>query len=267
MRGKNNRAAKVQSPGAWRPLDDSDLLRLSEAMGELGCNIGEDDREQLRRRINDELTQLTKLHQSRRPPHKEFEKLRRIQNAVAELQAALHAYNAERHFPYMVDWIEGHPNAKEPASLDALRAEFPDADEMELFLVAKRADIIVPSGNAKATIASALQRVRQLGLLAKFAEKRARARQAYLGTSEVQAKQIDKFRYDFIAMLGYIYEEIFHVPPKATRGGPWCVFLAIVLSCCSGKELSSDQVYPIWLKVRKWRQENLDALFELLAKD
>jgi hypothetical protein len=65
-----------------------------------------------------------------------------------------------------------------------------------------------------------------------------------------QPKQPDYVRYLMILGLSNVYARVFHRRPSATIDGPWCKFLAGILSCCEPKSMNIDGAYDVWREVR-----------------
>ena len=115
-----------------------------------------------------------------------------------------------------------------------------------------------PSVEARATIERDLEGVRRLAKLAGACKRRISKRPPGVRRSEAA-------RYAFILSLAEIYAVTFGQQPKATRDGPWCRFLAAVLSYAEGKHIDSDDAHPIWLRVRNWKESFLEFMIAEMA--
>ena len=67
----------------------------------------------------------------------------------------------------------------------------------------------------------------------------------------ISSQSSEELRLEFVKGLAGIYTVVFNQEPKATRDGPWCLFLAAVLSKTQHQQVSADRAHEIWLKVRK----------------
>jgi hypothetical protein len=236
-------------------LDDNDIARILEKIGNGFCELDAAKREELKRNINDNLRVWT-MFRDWRITHTPHKSIAGVQKAQLKLVAALEAVlPLARDLAYAADWISGNPCSKEIASLETLQSEVPALSEAKLVLVQKvqKAGVVLPSGEAKALVASYLLSLDQLHSLARGIEMLELRRQKVLGANRKQSKKIDQTRYGFIASTAEVYEGIFGRPPTSTRDGPWCGFLAAVLTCVEGNELLTDSAYDLWRKVKGWK--------------
>ena len=255
----------------WRRLDKGDIAGVLVAMG-IQTEKGSQDKHRKLLELQRSINRHVKIANERRSvrdnsaPHATIALLQKIQNAATELQAALHACpGVARVFAYAVDRNEGNPCYKRAADPQELQAEFPELGgenwgETLLRLFLSRSGVMLPSAEAKATVERALQSVAQVEHLSKLAIARERDRQIFLGTDKRQVKRADDVRYLLIAGLASTYEAIFGVAPTATRTGPWCSFLAAVLTCCEDREMNIDSAYRIWRKTIQWLKLGFSTL-------
>jgi hypothetical protein len=80
--------------------------------------------------------------------------------------------------------------------------------------------------------------------------------------SELYTKELprrpDLLRYRFILNLAEIYQRLIGQPPTTTRDGPWCSFLALVLSRCGSRKISNNGAYDAWRKARNWAKRSFN---------
>jgi len=251
-RSQEQLVAREEAPERWKYLDDGEIARVYRAAGGTSYNI-EDKKSQLSCRINLRLWLANELHSARSaPPNENFQRLTRVEDAVRELQHALKAYPLiGRVLAWEVDRLEGSPYSG-PASFEMVRAELPDKHGARVFLLTQ-AGVIVPSPKAKEWVREFIQNVAKVRELMEHAWASERKRQASLGTDQKQAKRADYIRYALVDNLADAFSDISGKSPAATRKGPWCSFLAAVLSCSEGKELDNGNgAYRIWRDTKMW---------------
>ena len=252
----------------WRVLDDDDISEILGADGRLRHRLTRKARQVLKSKINRELERGNKDDSSKEPTSSDYRRqLQRIQNATRELEAAwLGCPPADRNFAMVVDRLRGTV-MKGPASVEALRVEYPQCEDDGVLLLASRAGVVVPTGAAKVEVVNARHYLKQLGRWAHLAEflEVERSKNGGPGDRNSKAHHYD-CEYELILKLGVIYEGTFGERPKATRDGPWCSFLAGVLSRSEGKPSDSARALRRWRRALQWQRDNADAGLALLRR-
>jgi hypothetical protein len=82
------------------------------------------------------------------------------------------------------------------------------------------------------------------------AETQLKQQQAKIGGKHHQ-KSVDGVRYIFVEEVAQIYAHTFGRRPSLTKGGPWCYFLAEVLSRCEQKRMNEMGAFDLWRKVKR----------------
>lgn len=193
----------------------------------------------------------SRLHHWRKAhaPYKSLAKLQAAEKSFEEALAVLHDPTVREALMWEIEVICGLRSA----SMEELRTEYPDEDELTL-RHAHTMGCVLPRDSTKEVIVGLAERLSWGRDLAKLAHSRVRARQAP-GGGLVRLQRPEKARYDFITALALIFEDVFKSRPSAFREGQWCAFLAATLSRVEGTELTVEGAYDLWLRVRRWEKD------------
>jgi hypothetical protein len=248
----------------WKMIDDDDLDVI---LSENSQQIGADARRGLKEQINESIEIHNWLRHEKRggAPHRLIKAVQRVQRAAETLYAALR--DVQEHgrltegFECAREWIEREVRDglvlgtarklhDRHSSYQPGRSQFPKTSNLEAYFSYGYSPL--RGGVAYSPYApSAAKDIATLHLAAKFTEERERGRRMKLGSADTQPKQRDLSRYLFVESLATLYRRSFGVAPTSTEDGPWCRFLAKVLTCCEGKELKLRGAYDLWLAVKK----------------
>ena len=99
-------------------------------------------------------------------------------------------------------------------------------------------------------IGEAIDALRLLWLAAAECDAREEQRQEELGTKNAP-RRVDDLRYMFVEELAGVFETMFKTKVSQKAEGPWCSFLAVVLSRCEGKKLTKAGASSLWKQIRR----------------
>lgn len=233
----------------WKQLSVRDVEEILE---EVELDVSQEVKSELRQHINADLSYIGGWRDMRRKstPSRKISEYKKIHDAAARLLVAFRGCeDAKLTLAYEWDKLAKSPASSSAASIEELRAAFPDSCEEEI-LLGHCLGAVVPTQEAKESIEFALLSVEVIKKLAKNAELVEQENQARLGGKE-RPRKPDDLRHAFVARLAMIYRKLLHMETKTTEDKPWVIFLAAVLSRCERKAITAAGAKDLWLAVRK----------------
>ena len=199
----------------FRPLDDRDVDEVLEAMppGAPG-RIGKINKSKLRARLNRTLLSCRNRYQAR-PPHQRIKQLRIAKDAIERATKALGQGGG---------WLH--------AAIAREIRDIPEAERQQTGCVED--------------LGEAMNGMRIISHLLSRCETKQRKRRDH----KSRRRQPDLERYFLVTQLADVYHRTFAKCPKGSRDGPWCTFLAEVLSRCEGQPLGNEGAQSLWLLAR-----------------
>jgi hypothetical protein len=243
---------RASSQPSWTPLSAEDIAAILE---ETEIDADRVLQEELRLHINIQISIFGVVRDGRRQaaPGVKFAEYQKIASAAKRLKAAFKACDdAQTALSYEWDRLAGSDSAKNPASVDQLRAEFAEAGDV-LIHVAHRIGAIVPSSEAKRSIQEASLSVALLEKLANNAAENERRQQKRFNTKS-GPRRTDDARLGLVTVVAAIFQHFLKMRPTTSQEGKWVKFLAALLSKLEGKPLSIEGAKSVWLDARRWRK-------------
>jgi ADP-ribose pyrophosphatase YjhB (NUDIX family) len=252
--GLRKKAPPTRRPStqrSWKRLRAEDIDAILE---DAELDASRALREELRLHINRQISIFGALRDGRRKaaPGVKIAEYRKIASAAKRLTAALNACDdAQTALAYEWDRLAESPSSKIPASMDQLRAKWPDSSE-EAILAAYKFRAVVQSPEAKHAVREAWLTVALFEVLAKNAAENERRQQEHLNTRS-SPRRTDDARLGLVSVVAAIFQHFLKKRSTTSQEGCWVKFLAAFLSRIEDKALSIEGAKSLWLDARRWR--------------